>query len=386
MGPSGINKSGATIYFDYVFKTVRDALILLANDSEKCFEKGVYVAHDLIPELDNTATQAALIHRNSINSNLLSNQDEWATAKRKALNGGYASLDVGNQHYLNTWNGPPLFTNELNGNIEHIYLARHITLTNIQTQFAHSDLGEGTALFDVEYTARNLFFQLHANIDTENMREPLRRDTQTLVEFILAVAAAGHVVTGSWVDAEDQEQRKIAFFGGQIKIKDREELSSFEKNIYDFSLKKFVPNHLGEKALAQFDEAEAVRDFNRQGEFERTKAASKGERVPIRYQRDRVHKPPDDGTGVSWPSILQLKGIYRIQVFDCGHNTPASIANRNVSHEITKRVANYPNGSPQKNMHGKSMGNYTRILGACEALKRASEKVQALLGRRALPT
>ena len=106
MGASGINKTGATNYFNYLFNTVRKALVALSQDSTLCIENGVRVASNMIPVLDTTATQAALIQMQSRFSNVYGNFDEWVTQFRQATNGTAGNVAIGIQHVLTAFNGP----------------------------------------------------------------------------------------------------------------------------------------------------------------------------------------------------------------------------------------------------------------------------------------
>ena len=92
VGNSGINKTGATRYFDFVFKTVRGALVSLSLDPVKCLARGVQVMKRSIPSFDNTATQAALLQIISLDHNLFGSFDEQATQMRQFTNGSTSSL------------------------------------------------------------------------------------------------------------------------------------------------------------------------------------------------------------------------------------------------------------------------------------------------------
>ena len=85
VGNSGINKTGATRYFDFVFKTVRGALVSLSLDPVKCLARGVQVMKRSIPSFDNTATQAALLQIISLDHNLFGSFDASSSLSMPAV-------------------------------------------------------------------------------------------------------------------------------------------------------------------------------------------------------------------------------------------------------------------------------------------------------------
>ena len=123
----------------------------------------VQVMKRSIPSLENTATQAALLQRISLDHNLFGSFDEQATQMRQFTNGSNSGLEAGVQAALQLYNGPPVVVNELKGSTETACLPRYSCVANIQPPLAVSDFGVGSKLFGIGMTSRSIWFNLTSN-------------------------------------------------------------------------------------------------------------------------------------------------------------------------------------------------------------------------------
>jgi hypothetical protein len=237
---------------------VRRALVSLSNDPQTCIDNGVHVSKVLIPALDNTGTQAALIQRHSKTPNLFGSHDEWASVKRQAANGASGAIEIGFQHVLKAYNGPVRIENELKGGAERCLVPRINTLAGIQPSLAKADLGEGTPLYHVGLTSRQLWFYLVGNFDKVEVREPLKEDEQTVFEYVVAIAARAHVVQGEWFESENSEKLKAEFMGTSKEAS----LSALEEASLEFYVHSFDPDFMGSGLGQTLEQVKKVKQLN----------------------------------------------------------------------------------------------------------------------------
>jgi hypothetical protein len=381
MGASGINKSGGTQLFDSVFKQVRSTLVALATDSDTCLEEGVRIDRQSIPELDHTGTQAALIKKNSAHRNLTANHDEFATAKRQATNGagGGGSSESGFQHHLVSYNGPTKITNELKGSLEVIFTPRLNTAASIQPQFARSDFGEGTPLFNLGLTSRSLWFSLQSNFSPDEIRPGVNKDEQSLLEFALAIAARGCVVTGQWLECENSSELESKFVG-----KGNPPLTSLEEAALAFTTNRFESNGLGGHGADWKEGISVVRRLNQVSEYERAKAANKGEEVAGRFAETYEFTSGDDGSESMLPVDLVASGIEKLRVFRCKDGSEAQKALEEIVLRQQKSLASRKEESALKNIEGKTGGHFIRLMGLSQTIETAVGDVADILNDTAL--
>ena len=378
MGRSGINKTGACQYFEFIFKAVRRALVSLSNDPQTCIDNGVHVSKVLIPALDNTGTQAALIQRHSKTPNLFGSHDEWASVKRQAANGASGAIEIGFQHVLKAYNGPVCIENELKGGAERCLVPRINTLAGIQPSLAKADLGEGTPLYHVGLTSRQLWFNLVGNFDKVEVREPLKEDEQTVFEYVVAIAARAHVVQGEWFESKNSEKLKAEFMGTSKGAS----LSALEEASLEFYVHSFDPDFMGSGLGQTLEQVKKVKQLNLQAEHERIKATSRGEAVAGRWANDYEFEPCDEGTGPFLPKDLVEAGFQRLRVFEFEGEARQLMTTEVLT--IEKALSEMPEDSGMKNIGGKAVGQITRLAGAMQTIAVASQDVDKFLGKGAL--
>lgn len=229
---------------------------------------------------------------------MMENLDEHATFKRQAeicSSGGSAGSGV--QNHLTLYNGPVRLENELKGTKEIALVPRLNSLVGIKTPLANPEFGSGSLFLDVGLTSRSLWFAPNANIDAFNIRRPLDKEEQSLVEVFAAIAARSYLTQGEWVPHIGEEKNKQVknFLGFGKKAAD--ELSGPEEAALLFAKNRFIPNDLGEAATDTIEALETRDRLNPQCEFEKGKASSKGEPVAGRYTVIYDVEQPDDGSG-----------------------------------------------------------------------------------------
>jgi len=246
-------------------------------------------------------------------------------------------------------------------------------------------MGASTALFDVGYSPRHLWFILSPNIDPNNVRPQPSADEQTALEFVLAVAGRSFIATGVWTKAEEEEEDRTAkFFGGSDKIVPLQNLSNLKKAKLMFFLHDFKPDYLGEQICEQYREAEDVANSNKQAEYERNAAAARGKAVPPQWEDDEEFEARDDGTGVQLPNAFLNKKIMRMRALKCIEGSAAHAAFLAANLKITAKNDELADDTDEKIMFGKALGIFVRVVGVLELINIAVMDVARILGERAL--
>jgi len=380
MGDSGINKSGGTKLFDYLFKMVRNALVSLSADAATCLEEGIHIDRQSIPELDRTATQAALIKENSAHRNLTASFDEYATMKRQATNGtGGGASESGYQHTLTSYNGPNKITNVLKGSTDTLAVPRYNTCANIQPALAVSEFGASTMLLELGLTSRNLWLQLEANFSPNEIRKPITKDEQSLLEYALAIATRSCVASGQWVAREDADELESKFVG-----KGNGPLLAQEESALMFETNCFESSGFGVQGVEWMDKLASTRKLNRTGCFERMKAANKGEDAAGRYSETYEFTPEDDGSKAKLPTDFLEAGIEKLRVFSASDGSEASKAMERFVLQHQKTLASRKPETPLKKLEGKTCGQFFRLVGISQTIETAVSDVDGILGDGAL--
>jgi len=237
---------------------------------------------------------------------------------------------------------------------------------------------------DVGLTSRCLWFALNANIDAFNIRVPLGKDEQSLVEIFAAIAARSHLTQGEWVPHIGEEKAKQVknFLGFGKKAAD--ELSGPEEAALLFAKNRFIPKDLGEAATDTIAALETRDRLNQQCEFEKSKASSKGEPVAGRYNVIYDVDQRDDGSGPMLPMACYEAGIDKLRIFQPVPGSQAEANMKSFVLQIQQKLASRTSGSELKNIEGKSVGLFTRLVGAQETIAIACDDVDALLGETSL--
>ena len=316
--------------------------------------------------------------------NIFANHDEWATAKRQAMNGASGGgIDSGVQHLLTVYNGPTMIENELKGSSESCILPRVTAIAGIQPELAVNDFAQGTPLFGLGFTSRNLWFNLQSNISRDEIRPPLSSNGQSVLEFVLAVAARNHVVPGQWVERGDEDALLAEFTGGAgRKPRDGGKLSAQEEAKFMFFSHTFDPDHMGTTTAEAASQLKEIDELNRTAAFERMKALQRGEPPAARYESDYEFTPNDDGTGVRLPVAMLRVGHDRLRIFE-----PDPDAKELMAEEVLKLArasAALPEDSGFKNIAGKGVGQLCRLSAVMQAIEVSATDVDDKLGENPL--
>jgi hypothetical protein len=239
--------------------------------------------------------------------------------KRQLTNGpgGSNSIESGVQHHLIVYNGPSEIENELKGGVESMHVPRLNLIFNIQPSLVKTDFAYTSTFFDVGVVSRFLWVNLEANFDADAIRSALRPDEQTLVEFVLAVAARTLITSGTYHEQLDPDTIRATYTGS-----DKEELTAFEENALLYELNLFEPSAFPGSTEA-IKKHELVKRLNLRNTHERSKALLNG-KLPIgRYTEVYEYDPEVDGPGTHLSSSMLTACIQNIRVFETKSDSPA---------------------------------------------------------------
>lgn len=369
LGPSGVNKSGLFTLVEHVYKEVIAVMRAARQDVARCVECGIYVDLKSMPVRDRTATAAAAIALNATDRALFRNDDEWVAYKRALSNGssGGGDLGTGVQHPLRIYNGPLETANILKNSSEVSLVPRLTTLVGMQPNLL-KELGPGSSLFEVGFTARQLFVGCSANSSTPGNSYRVRQ----LTEFIVAIAARSLAVSGKYGEVDDDEKEKIE---ENFRGSDSTPFTEVETIELMYLKNKFTGRAFGSSGEINISKMREVALLNQRNLVARARAQSMGVQVAGRFATNYDYTINDGEHTKSLPPEMFGAGIRDIRVFAIEKGSPADGV---ISEASSIKPAE--SDSMRTIIEGKKTGQLLRLAAAFQVLIQACTDVDTVLG------